>query len=198
MSDYFSVSIFHQTLTGTNPHYTVFKVHNYMQYACELFAYMCVYVYTHGGPQFTVSAEGISYQCHLPVCAVFSHVKTMLQLPVFGICNKNANACDCTWGLHQHHKSLRACTKSWFSVWERNPMPHQRITIHIGIMPGFGVWCSSNWATHLSTESVKDTVRTSFLIIIYSRLNGLTDSVITCAQVENKNEHSCIMQIFHG
>ena len=38
----------------------------------------------------------------LPACAIFLHVQTMMQQPVFGICNvrTDVDARFCTWGLY--------------------------------------------------------------------------------------------------
>ena len=48
----------------------------------------------------------------LSMCAVFSRVQTMIWLPMFAIFNVNtdADACDCTRGLHGHRR--RVCTGS--------------------------------------------------------------------------------------
>jgi len=60
----------------------------------------------------------------LSVCAVFSCVRTMVWLPVFGIFNvcTDVDACDCTRGLCGHRE--RVCTESWL-LWEINPLQDQ-------------------------------------------------------------------------
>ena len=59
----------------------------------------------------------------LPACVVFSCVRTMVWLPVFGIFNvhTDVDACDCTRELYGHRK--RVCTGSY--LWEKNPLPHR-------------------------------------------------------------------------
>ena len=56
----------------------------------------------------------------LPVCAVFLCVRTMVWLPVFAIFNMctDADACDCTWRLYEHHK--RVCNDR--RLWDKNPL----------------------------------------------------------------------------
>ena len=92
----------------------------------------------------------------LPACVVFSCVRTMVWLPVFGIFNvhTDVDACDCTRELYGHRK--RVCTGSY--LWEKNPLPHR------GLEPAsVSCWLFSrtfyplsysrpNWQFHIKTQ----------------------------------------------
>ena len=56
----------------------------------------------------------------LPVCAVFTCVRTMAWLPVFGLFNvrTDVDTCDCTRGLYGHRE--RVCSEN--RLWEKNPL----------------------------------------------------------------------------
>ena len=77
-----------------------------------------------------------------PVCGVFLCIQTVIWLPMLGIFDvrRNANACDYTRELYEHHK--RVCTKSW--LWRKNFLPHR------GVKPAPAarrIRRSNNWAT---------------------------------------------------
>ena len=95
------------------------------------------------GSSYLGKAQQPQEQCYpfLSAWVVFSGVQTAAWLPVFGILHvcTNVGACDSTWGLYGHRKSV--CTGSvgekCFAAWGTQPC--------VSIVPGFLVRCSI-WA----------------------------------------------------
>ena len=81
----------------------------------------------------------------LSVCAVFSCVQTMVWLPAFGIfyVRTDVDACDHTWGLHAHRKSL-----CWKLTLGEKFLAALRTWTCDSVVPVFSVGCFTNWAIH--------------------------------------------------
>ena len=87
------------------------------------------------GSRYPGKAQQLQEQCYplLSVCAAFLHVQTMVCLPVLGIFNvyTGVDACDCTWGLYGHSKSLH-----WKLTGGKNPLlqqgPESTSVLHLG------------------------------------------------------------------